>query len=136
VGTAAAAEDLARGTVSNWISIAALGGGLVCQFLENRWAGVAGALAGCVAGFLVFLIFNQLGGMGGGDVKLMAGFGALLGVSRLLTAAFWTALVGGVIAGVVVVVAVLRKADRTRPESIPYAPAIAIGVWLALIRPV
>ncbi len=37
------------------------------------------ALAGAAAGFAVFLIFYLLGGMGGGDVKLMAGFGALLG---------------------------------------------------------
>ena len=38
------------------------------------------ALGGTVVGFAVFLIFYLLGGMGGGDVKLMAGFGALLGV--------------------------------------------------------
>ena len=38
-------------------------------------------------GAVVFLIFYLLGGMGGGDVKLMAGFGAVLGVRQLLEAA-------------------------------------------------
>ena len=37
-----------------------------------------------LAGAGVFLIFYLLGGMGGGDVKLMAGFGALLGAKLLL----------------------------------------------------
>ena len=41
-----------------------------------------------LAGAGVFLIFYLLGGMGGGDVKLMAGFGAVLGVPRLLEAPF------------------------------------------------
>ena len=57
--------------------------------------GALTALAGTAAGFAVFLIFYLLGGMGGGDVKLMAGFGALLGTGRLLEAALWTAGIGG-----------------------------------------
>jgi len=76
--------------------------------------------------------------MGGGDVKLMAGFGALLGFNQLISAALWTAGVGGVIAaGVLGVRAVRRALGRTTSatasqDSIPYAPAIALGVWLSL----
>jgi Flp pilus assembly protein protease CpaA len=88
-------------------------------------------------------------------VKLMAGFGALLGVKRLLEAALWTAGCGGVLALAVITTGLIgdfwmrSKWSRGKPapseahaaslpprrqaESIPYAPAIAAGVWLSLV---
>ena len=98
VGVAAAADDLARRQISNWIPAAALAGGLGWQIGQNGWWGVLYSLGGAAAGFGAFLIFYLLGGMGGGDIKLMAGFGALLGAGRLLEAALWTAGVGGLLA--------------------------------------
>ncbi len=141
VGCGAAIEDLLRRTISNWFAIAALAGGTVCHFLAYGWAGLGWALLGAIAGFAIFLIFYLLGGMGGGDVKLMSGFGALLGVSRLWKFAFWTALTGGILAAVVIGVAALRaragsksNSDTTKtPVAIPYAPAIVLGVWLTLL---
>jgi prepilin peptidase CpaA len=141
VGLAATIDDLARRQISNWIPVAALAGGLGWQIAQYGWKGGLYALAGAAAGFAVFLIFYLLGGMGGGDVKLMAGFGALLGAGRLLEAAMWTAGVGGVLALTVVAVRWLRglggkgalTEGTARRESIPYAPAIALGVWLSLV---
>ena len=89
--------------------------------------------------------------MGGGDVKLMAGFGAVLGVNRLLEAALWTAGCGGLMAALVIGASYVRQLWRSagsahanaspaagerrklRADSIPYAPAIAAGVWLSLV---
>ena len=75
--------------------------------------------------------------MGGGDVKLMAGFGALLGDREILPAALLAAIAGGLMA--VGYLAVRWVIQRVRPqtgaapsESIPYAPAITAGVWLAI----
>jgi prepilin peptidase CpaA len=139
VGVAATVEDLIRRTISNWLSVAALAGGFVCQCLAFGWRGALTAAAGAAAGFGIFLIFYLLGGMGGGDVKLMAGFGALLGASRLLQAAFWTALIGGLVASIVLTIHMLRNRNNpagpgsAKPLFIPYAPAIACGVWLALL---
>jgi prepilin peptidase CpaA len=144
VGMAAVADDLARRKISNWISVAALAGGLGWQTGQYGWSGLGYGFAGAAAGFGVFLIFYLLGGMGGGDVKLMSGFGALLGVNRLVEAALWTAGVGGVLALGVLGYRALRGPARestayASPEelkkaaSIPYAPAIALGVWLALV---
>jgi prepilin peptidase CpaA len=141
LGIAATVEDLARREISNWIPVAALAGGLATQVATNGWMGPLYALGGAAAGFVVFLIFYWLGGMGGGDVKLMAGFGALLGPSRLLEAALWTAGVGGIIAiGVIgycalrgVVLRARGKPEQLASGSIPYAPAITAGVWLALV---
>ena len=38
---------------------------------------------GTVAGFAVFLVFYLLGGMGGGDVKLMTAVGCLAGAGNI-----------------------------------------------------
>jgi prepilin peptidase CpaA len=128
-----------RRTISNWIPVAALAGGLFCQISDKGWRGIGAAALGAVSGFGIFLIFYLLGGMGGGDVKLMAGFGALLGAGRLLEAAFWTAVLGGLLAAIVLGVGWLKTRGKDRPEgvnapsTIPYAPAIVLGVWLALI---
>jgi prepilin peptidase CpaA len=75
--------------------------------------------------------------MGGGDVKLMAGFGAVLGVGRVAEAAFWTALVGGLLAagalGVSWAWARAARRGAPGPVAIPYAPAIVAGVLLTLV---
>ncbi len=67
------------GRISNWIPGSAFAGGVILQTVQHGWRGTGSALAGTAAGAGVFLVFYLLGGMGGGDVKLMAGFGALLG---------------------------------------------------------
>jgi prepilin peptidase CpaA len=153
VGVAAIADDLTRRRISNWIPACAFASGLILQIAESGWRGAVSALLGTAAGAGIFLIFYLLGGMGGGDVKLMAGFGAVLGVPRLLEASLWTAGCGGVMAVLVMAASSLRglwvskrparNADadsatsgapkRGRVECIPYAPAIAAGVWLSLV---
>ena len=141
VGLAAMIDDLARRQIANWIPLAALAAGFGWQVGQSGLRGVLYAGIGTVAGFAVFLIFYLLGGMGGGDVKLMAGFGALLGFHQLITAALWTAGVGGLIALGVLGVRASRRAlgwttrQGKDQESIPYAPAIALGVWLSLLVP-
>ena len=150
VGIAACIDDLSRRQISNWIPGSAFASGLVLQSVQHGWRGTGSALLGTLAGAGVFLIFYLLGGMGGGDVKLMAGFGALLGAKQLLEAALWTAGCGGVMALAVIAGGALRDlwargkssgseatASARRPgreaDSIPYAPAIAAGVWLSLV---
>jgi prepilin peptidase CpaA len=143
VGLAATIDDLARGHISNWIPALALAGGLGWQMGQNGWMGGLYALGGAAVGFAVFLIFYLLGGMGGGDVKLMAGFGALLGPGGCLWAALLTAGVGGILAvGMIAVKSarrmILGRGETKNPveqrrESMPYAPAITLGVWLSLV---
>src|ERR1700746_2913840 len=98
VGVAAVLEDLTRRRISNWTSGGAVIAGLIVHLAQNGWTGAMHSLFGSVIGFGVFLIFYLLGGMGGGDVKLMAGFGALLGFQQVLAAALWIGAVGGVLA--------------------------------------
>jgi len=153
IGIAACVDDLRRRQISNWISGLAFLSGLILQTVQHGWRGVGAALLGTLAGAAVFLVFYLLGGMGGGDVKLMAGFGALLGVTQLLEDALWTAGCGGVMALAVIATRAMRdflargkslgsetqavEPDARRlnrkADTIPYAPAIAAGVWLSLL---
>jgi prepilin peptidase CpaA len=140
VGAAATVEDLWRHRISNWIPAAAFVCGVAYHTVEGGGWGALSAMLGAVSGFAVFLVFYWLGGMGGGDVKLMSGFGALLGSARLLEAALWTSACGGVMALAVLAVSALRGVSRgnlrgaiAAPKAIPYAPAITAGVWLSLV---
>jgi prepilin peptidase CpaA len=129
-------EDLTRRRISNWTSGGALIAGLILHFVQKGWTGAMHSLFGSAIGFGVFLIFYLLGGMGGGDVKLMAGFGALLGDARILPAALLAAASGGLMAMIYLAVrAVARRLSggERAGESIPYAPAITAGAWLALV---
>jgi prepilin peptidase CpaA len=137
LGIIASVEDLWRRNISNWIPACALLAGFVWQCSQRGWSGLGSAAAGAAVGFVVFLVFYLLGGMGGGDVKLMAGFGAVIGVGRLLEAAIWTAIIGALLAVAVIAVHSLRKLGKKErkgsPAAIPYAPAITVGVWLSLV---
>lgn len=130
VGCAALIEDLRRRVIPNWIPLTALASGAAWQAGAKGWAGLGGALLGACAGLLIFLVFYVLRGMGGGDIKLMAGFGALLGPKLILVAAFFAAGLGALIALAALGAGLLRS---RRLESIPYAPAIVGGAWLALL---
>lgn len=147
VGCAAIVDDLVRRKISNWISLAAVFSGVGVHCLQDGWRGGLLSIEGALAGGGVFLLFYLLGGLGGGDIKLMTGFGAVLGTSRVLEAAFWTAACGGVLATAAIAISAARRCCNGRPEamvvtdstaapkleSIPYAPAIAFGVWISLI---
>ena len=138
------ADDLWRRHIANWIPVAALAGGIGWQVGRDGMHGLLTALGGAVVGFCAFLVFYLMGGMGGGDIKLMAGFGALLGMGQILEAALWAAGIGGVLAigalGWQAIATKLGRAkaavtaeEKERNATIPYAPAITLGVWLALV---
>ena len=79
IGTLASAEDLWRRKVSNPIAVGAFAAGVIARSVFYGLEGAGAALLGSLAGFVIFLVFYLLGGMGGGDIKLMAGFGAIIG---------------------------------------------------------
>ena len=137
-GLAATVEDLVERRISNWIPVVAFAAGLTCLAFSRGWRGAISSVLGAACGFAVFFVLYWLGGMGGGDVKLMAGLGAVVGVERVLAATLWTAGCGGILAALWVAVLTIRsmwRKDRSnaKPQFIPYAPAIALGSWLALL---
>jgi prepilin peptidase CpaA len=126
LGLVAGAEDLRRNHIPNWINAGVLGAALLLATLSRGLAGLALAAAGAAAGFGIFLVFYWAGAIGGGDIKLMAAFGGLLGPSGILLAALLAAVIGAVMAAV-------SLAWNRQRRAIPYAPAIVLGAWLALL---
>jgi prepilin peptidase CpaA len=118
-------EDLRRRTLPNWLTVTGLAAGLGLAALHG-WHGLWLAAAGAAIGFAVLLPLFWMRGMGGGDVKLMAAFGALLGPSAVLPAAALAAIFGALLAAAVLVA-------RPRAAAIPYAPAIVLGAWMILL---
>jgi len=126
VGIVAVLEDLRRRQIPNWLTGAGILVGLVCGAWKSGWTGIGMAALGAATGFLLFLIFYILGGMGAGDIKLMSAFGALLGPSGSIIAAVIAAIAGALLAGAVLV-------WKPGARAIPYAPAIVVGAWLAML---
>lgn len=67
------------------------------------------------------------GSFGGGDVKLMAVCGLLLGVQGILLAA-WI----GVVAGGVVAFALLMSGRQKPGGHMAFGPYLALGIWISL----
>jgi prepilin peptidase CpaA len=90
--------------VPNWLTFHFVIGGLVFAAWYGGRAMFFSSLAGTGVGLISLLPLYAIGGMGAGDVKLMAGVGAWLGPVLTFWAFVSTALVGGVL-GVAMIVA-------------------------------
>jgi prepilin peptidase CpaA len=97
----AAVCDVRTGRVPNVLTFGAAAAGLVMSVVLPGPGGLSAGLLGCVVGLALFFPLFALGGMGAGDVKLLAAFGAWLGPVDVLWAAIWASLVGGGLAVVV-----------------------------------
>jgi prepilin peptidase CpaA len=126
LGCAAVLEDLLRRRISNPISASGVLAGLALGVAGHGWRGLGASLAGALLGLAAFLVFYAMGGMGAGDLKLMAAFGALLGPAGILLAALLAAAAGAVFAAG-------GALWKPRAASIPYAPAIVAGAWMAFL---
>jgi prepilin peptidase CpaA len=89
--------------VPNWLTYHFLAGGLIVAFWKGGSALLLTSLAGAGVGLLTLLPLYSIGGMGAGDVKLMAGVGAWIGPWLTLWAFASAAIVGAVIAAGMIV---------------------------------
>jgi len=155
----AAVIDMRRHRVPNLISL----GGLVVGLGLNTWLlgvgtqGLLAALLGMLLGLLIFLPFYALGGMGAGDVKLMAMVGAFIDPMHAFLAA-GLSLAAGSLMGLGILMArrgtgcmvhryastfqclavtgqwsyIPPTADEPAAARFPYALAIALGTLATL----
>lgn len=84
--------------VPNWLTYPMALSGLIYNVAFGGFAGLGDGLLGLVTGLLCLMPLYAVGGMGAGDVKLMAGVGAWLGWEVTLAAFFVTTIVGAVMA--------------------------------------
>lgn len=84
--------------VPNWLTFHFIAGGLVFAFWTGGRALLLTSMMGAAVGLLSLLPLYAIGGMGAGDVKLMAGLGAWIGPWLTLWAFFSSAIAGALIA--------------------------------------
>ncbi|MCG0274879.1 MAG: prepilin peptidase [Thermosediminibacteraceae bacterium] len=150
--------DLKHKKIFNAVLAPAAVAALLGNFYLSGIAGGLVSLEGMILGMLLLLLPFAMGGMGGGDVKLMAVVGAFKGPGFVWNAFLYSAIVGGIFALAAMaaegkILFRLRSAFLTlmsffgfvprglnlldaKPESspsLPYAIAIAAGTLLAYL---
>ena len=97
VAVVAAVWDLKTRRIPNILTFGAALGAIVVHAYLSGLAGAGWAVAGWFVGVAFFLPFFALGGMGAGDVKLLAALGAWLGPGLAVWLALFSLIAGGVI---------------------------------------
>lgn len=90
--------------VPNWITFPLAISGVAYWTIAQGWTGLGFSLLGLAAGLATLLPLYAFGGMGAGDVKLMAGAGAWVGMGLITQSFIVIALVGGLMAAVMILV--------------------------------
>lgn len=156
VVAAAAVVDLRTGRVYNALTYPAILGGLLFWAVAGQaaglgWGPLQGSVVATLAGGVPMAVLVVIGGLGGGDMKLLAAVGAISGSWQVVAA---TALYALVVAAVLAVVVMVRRrivkrtlgrllaaaamfGSRVRPAmptdspQVPFAVGIAIGAAVA-----
>jgi prepilin peptidase CpaA len=155
--TMGAVYDVRSRRIPNFVTLPAIGFGLFLHLTLGGWRQMASAAAAGLICGLVFLAFFLAGGMGGGDVKLIAAAGCITGLPHIAYLLIFTSLAGGIMAvGLALyrhrlkntlvnmwALIVHHKAEGLTPHPelnitnthtlrLPYAIAIAAGSALSL----
>ncbi len=108
----AAVFDFRYRRIPNWLTVAGVLLGLAMNTIIGRPdGGLVFSLVGLLVAFAVYLVLYALRAMGAGDVKLMAAAGALLGWQRWFGLFLVTAIIGGLMA--IILVAARGRVKKT-----------------------
>ena len=150
----AAVTDYRWGKIYNWLTLPAIGVGLVFWLiagLTGHDQGIGASLFAFACGLVPFGFMALRGWLGGGDAKLMAAVGALSASWEcVLGTAFYGLLVAMAMAVVIMIHhglvkqtlsrvfgAILSAAARVKPDlenekhTVPFGTAVAIGGLIA-----
>jgi prepilin peptidase CpaA len=100
--------------VPNWLTFPFIIGGIAYHTAVAGWGGLGWSLLGFVVGLLLLMPLHCIGGMGAGDVKLLAGVGAWVGATVTFYAFCWTSIIGAVLA--VLMVLASRSWDKHQAQ--------------------
>lgn len=100
---AAAVYDVRYRRIPNWISVGGIALGVLSNSLRFGIPGLLFALAGFVLAFGLYFLLYVIHAMGAGDVKLMGAIGALVGWKNWIAIFVIAAIVGGIMAMIVIV---------------------------------
>ncbi|MBS4213278.1 MULTISPECIES: A24 family peptidase [Neobacillus] len=148
--------DLKSRKILNIVTVPTIIFGFVYSIIISGFNGLLFSGKGFLVGLSLLLIPFILGGMGAGDVKLMAAIGALMGTEFVFYSFIYTALIGGVI-GLLLIIKnkgfipllkstlfnlvflrsnlgeIIISQDKKGRISFPYGVAIALGTLCTLV---
>ncbi|MEH7374830.1 A24 family peptidase [Neobacillus drentensis] len=142
--------DIKKRKILNIVTLPAILFGFIYYTVFQGLEGFLFSGRGFLLGLSLLLIPYLLGGMGAGDVKLMAAIGALMGTSFVLYSFVYIALIGGLISVVLIMNkngiknslrsfffqiiylrgnlgSLLLNKDKSSSISFPYGVAIVFG---------
>jgi prepilin peptidase CpaA len=153
--TVAAISDVRYRKVRNWLTVPAMVVGLSLAFHARGHVGLVDSLKGLAIMLAVGLFVYLIGFIGAGDAKLLTAVGSFVGSSAVGAILLWSAVMGGVMALIVVFVRygvmggpkriasgfatmVVAKSVRAgvvdeKATRLPYSLAIAAGTVLWMI---
>lgn len=108
----AAATDIHGQRVPNWLSLSAAVLAVVLHTYLSGLSGLLFSLEGLTIGFALLIGFYAVGGMGAGDVKLLAAVGAFLGPWEVFQVFLYATVFGGIYA--IAVIAYLWAVESSR----------------------
>jgi len=147
----AAVFDLRQRRIPDVLTVPAVLAGITIHTARSGWDGLVFSLLGIAIGGGALLLFFIIGGMGLGDVKLMAGIGALGGFRFAISVLVLTGVAGGIMAIGKLIVWYRKKSakekdvklsefpadsrvgDSPLKETMPYGVAIAVGALVSVI---
>ena len=100
----AAVIDGVKLKVPNWLTIPMIISGWLYSLIAFGWPGLGWSIWGTTVGLALLLPAYAIGGMGAGDVKLLAGVGAWVHGTTTFYAFCVTAIVGAIIAVMMILV--------------------------------
>lgn len=121
--------DLKTQIIPDSLIVTGLVSGLAFTLIDKNssfLASLVGALLG--SGILLLIAILSRGGMGGGDVKLMAVIGLFLGWRRVLVTLFIGFLSGGIIS-----LFLLLTRKKGRKDAIPFGPFLSTAALVSAL---
>ncbi len=114
------------------IPIGLLAGWLILPdpFYRAAGMGITASLTGAATGFFLYysIAFLSRGGMGGGDIKMMAMVGAVLGWKGVFLTTFLASFAGSAVG-----LYLMIFKGKGRKSKVPFGPFLAAGALLSLL---
>ena len=98
IAALAAVIDLRVRRIPNWLTFGAAAAGLAFQVWASGFSGFVFGAGGWLTGVAIFFLPFALGGLGAGDLKLVAALGAWLGWQDTVWLGLYTGAAGGILA--------------------------------------
>lgn len=129
--------DIKFRRIPNWLTFGAFGLILLANIFSFKFGQVLQCLAGYFVGLLLLIVPYIMGGMGAGDVKLLATVGSLVGYKSIILIFLYSSLAGAILGLIwislkpgnlkfmITTGSIPKTVDKK--EKIPYAIAIFIG---------